>query len=205
MRVATRKEKLVEWTREWWGWWCKHRLLKPHLLARDVKWWILHRTTHRYNKIEIKSLAPGYYDVDERMLHGCFQLLVSFVERENAIEMLDYKGELPEDPDQRAQIEHQRAMIAEVKDLYDWWKNKRPRRLSALDALEDGKRPKAFSTWVKSEHGMSFGPDEARDQAINYPEYDKALHTSWEQEKRWDEEDDANLIRLMKIRRFLWT
>lgn len=51
---------------------------------KDLKWWVIHRTIDRYDRIYISSLEPGYYDKEIQMLHGCFDLLVDFIEGELA-------------------------------------------------------------------------------------------------------------------------
>lgn len=45
---------------------------------------IRYRTYDRYNIIKIHSLEPSYYDIDTRLLHGMFSLLVDYVEIEKA-------------------------------------------------------------------------------------------------------------------------
>lgn len=62
----------------------------PHISRRlENIWvkpidWVRFRTTRVYNIIKINSLKPGYYDIDTRMLHGMFSLLVDHVEIEKA-------------------------------------------------------------------------------------------------------------------------
>lgn len=46
--------------------------------------WFRYRTTRKYHTINIPTLKPGYYDIDTRLLHGMFSLLVDFVEIECA-------------------------------------------------------------------------------------------------------------------------
>ena len=46
--------------------------------------YIRFRTYDRYDRIKLNSLEPSYYDVDTRLLHGMFNLLVDFVEIEKA-------------------------------------------------------------------------------------------------------------------------
>lgn len=49
----------------------------------DLREAILYRTSRRFHIVDT-GLEPGYHDVDERMLHACFQLLVEYVEIECA-------------------------------------------------------------------------------------------------------------------------
>lgn len=72
----------------WWlevGWEIDNILTYriPFKWIRNLKWWILYRTTQKYHLVNTK-LEPGYYDKDWLMLNACFSLLVDFVEREAA-------------------------------------------------------------------------------------------------------------------------
>src|SRR3990167_9375245 len=77
------KKEQQELKSKWWG---PTYLFFKHLPRRleELKYWVIHRTIDRYNKIEIPSLEPGYYDKDAQMLHGMFDLLVDYVECELA-------------------------------------------------------------------------------------------------------------------------
>lgn len=48
---------------------------------RKTKTWIKHRTNDRYDIVKT-DLPYGYHDVDTRMLHANFSLLVDFIEEE---------------------------------------------------------------------------------------------------------------------------
>ena len=77
------KKQQDELKSKWWG---KTYLFFKHLPTKleNLKYWVTHRTIDKYNKIEIPSLKPGYYDKDTQMLHGMFDLLVDYVECELA-------------------------------------------------------------------------------------------------------------------------
>jgi hypothetical protein len=173
-------------------WWIKHRLLSPKYLWQDLWWGFLHRTFYRYNIIRIKTLKPGYYDVDHRMLHANFQLLVDYVEREKPFDHIDWDTD-----------EESRHVASEIRELYDWWKNKYPKRLLAYETIPDEECPDLMEIWRKT--GVVSSPEQNENMREKYPNYYRTLETSWEQEKRWDKEEEDNLIRLMKIRQYLWT
>ena len=115
--------------------------------AKDAKWWVLHRTIHRYNVINIRSLKPGYYDYDTRMLHACFQLLEDYVEEGLASQNSEgfeeqFKrgrcvaaglGHLDwaiSDPDcNQGASPNQADRAREHKELYLWWTVERPARI----------------------------------------------------------------------------
>jgi hypothetical protein len=79
-------------------------------------WWVMHRTLKRFDRIYIRSLPPGYHDKDDMMLHGCFQLLVDWVEREKGLDWWDPEG--------ISQQHHHK----ELRALYEWWTVERPKR-----------------------------------------------------------------------------
>ena len=173
-----------------WRWWIKYRLLKPHLLWKDIWWGFLHRTFYRFNKIELKHLKPGYYDVDHRMLHANFTLLESFVEKEKPFEHINW------DTDEQSQ-----HVASEIKSLYNWWKESYLCREGIMETFPDNLSPKAFEDWKDNR----YGPEEREASEKKWPEYHLALRDSWAQEERWNQEETDNLIRLVKIRPYLWT
>jgi hypothetical protein len=164
----------------------------------NTYWWLKHRTWDRYHVVHIRSLEPGYHDVDVRMFHAAFDLLVDFVEGELAYEA--YTGFSVEKPwwqttksyvKANAEMlanrhfdwvasdsdvgDAQRNSMAAVKELYVWYKHKRPKRANAKDLWALNNEPQA--------------------------RYQKRVDLT----KSYEEEDTANLIRLVRIRGSLWT
>ena len=139
--------------------------------------------------LRIHSLEKGWQDKDRMMLHAAFQLLVDYVEQENPQEITDWNA----DP------AHARVWT-EVEYLYRWWTKIRPARRSPLDN-KNLKRPelewkdvpgtdcRELMSWDKKE----------------FSAYDAALKIHARLEKKWDEEDQKNLHRLVDVRPFLWT
>jgi hypothetical protein len=159
-------------------WWIRRN---PIQLIRDIYWAIRHRTTDRSDRIYINTLAPGYYDKDHQMIHACFQLLTDFVEREKGIEGIEdlkKKIETESDPDMKSLMERQHKDDIEIQELYNWWKNV---YLNRKDPDYNG--PKNYDT-----------PE--------FAEWSKA-YSKWESD--CSAEDEAQLIRLMKVRTSLWT
>lgn len=178
-------------------WWIKQRLFKPHLLWRDLWWGFLHRTFKRFNKVEMPSLKPDYYDVDHRMLHACFNLLVGFVEREKPFDQgIDW--------DHTPESAH---AAREIKSLYNWWKESYLCRRSLLDDLPEDKMPKPFQMWSTDAKGggLSYGPKERKLEDLVFPEYTAAVKLQMDREAEWEREEQENLIRLINIRGYLWT
>jgi len=57
----------------------------PFSWIRNANYWFKYRfiNEHKYNLVDT-GLEPGYYEVDERMFHACFNLLVQFIEEETS-------------------------------------------------------------------------------------------------------------------------
>lgn len=164
---------------------------------------------HRYHIVKT-GLEPGYYDTDYRMLHANFQLLVDFIEcelawmeysmnfekygnigwfkrwrfkrnKEMGLEYLEWKMNLTlgEDPGGS-----QAAYAKEKFAIYKWWTEERPKNWENLD--------KQLHEWILIK--------DADDSIAT--DYFKAY---WEREEKLHQDDEDMLIRLMKIRRGLWT
>jgi hypothetical protein len=139
--------------------------------------------------LKIHTLEKGWQDRDEIMLHAAFQILVDFVEQEKPDEIVDWN----------ADDTYKRAW-REICELYKWWKTNRPARKSSLD----DKRLKVplikFEDIPGTDHKKMVEPDKKK-----YAAYYKALEKHWQQEKKWHEQDQQNLHRLIEIRPYLWT
>jgi hypothetical protein len=139
--------------------------------------------------LKIRTLDSGWCDKDYIMLHAVFQLLVDSVEQEKPDQIVDWNY----DP------EHKRAW-KEIQLLYRWWEKARPARKSPLDGRGLKKPP---ISWKKL-------PGDDLYQLVDYDKkkyagYVVALKKHKRMEKKWNNEDQRNLHRLMEIRPFLWT
>lgn len=144
----------------------------------DVIWWIRHRIDprHRYHVIKTE-LKPGYHDVPELLLYGCFSLLVRYVEKEKALKMIDW------DHDETYQ-----CVASEIEDLYHWWKFEYPKREKELDRL------------LKIMY-----PGTIIDRPNNFKSADeKGIKRYNFLEQYYREDEIYNLKRLMSIKDFLW-
>lgn len=189
----------------------KHRL-------RDAWWKVRHRTTDRYDIVKT-GLEPGYHDINDRMLHAMFSLLVEYVEvglssknydskttdkAARGIEYLDWEINDPYCAGPQADT------AATVKELYLWWTVERKARLDSWSAPEIwpnreveedypvffrimgvklGRRRRRFRL------GLSNRPDSERESG----ELARKL------EEFYDYQDTEMLVRLAGIRRGLWT
>jgi hypothetical protein len=123
------------------------------------------------------------------MLHAMFQLLVDFVEQEKPDQIVDWNSDL-----------ERKHAWKEISSLYRWWTQTRPARRSPLDEKGLKKPP---MNWKKIQGNE-------RQQLVDYDKnkfsaYNDALKKHWHLERKWDEENQRNLHRLIEIRRFLWT
>ena len=88
----------------------------------------------------------------------------------------------------------------EIKNLYTWWKDKRPARQSPLDDKKLVIPPLKFKKLPDSEMYQMVEPDKKK-----YATYHGALRRHARLEQKWYEEDQRNLHRLIEVRGFLWT
>ena len=106
---------------------------------RDIKWWVIHRTTQRYNVVHT-GLKPGYYDIDYRMSEAMFSLLKEFVEKEyggiehvrNAIKWPD------ENPDEfltPESAQEYKQLWQSVESVYQWCTVDKPKMQAERDKL----------------------------------------------------------------------
>jgi len=138
--------------------------------------------------LKIQTLEKGWHDKDEILLHAAFQLLVDFVEKEDPGRIVNWNSD-----------ESHKHAWKEIRELYKWWKEKRPSRKSPLDDRKLKIPPMKFKKVRGSELSQLVEPDKKK-----YAKYYQALKKHWRLEKKWEEEDQRNLHRLVEIRRFLW-
>lgn len=192
-------------------------------------WWIRYRTTSRYHVVRT-GLPPGYNEFDNVILHTNFTMLVDFVEVEQARHhswtAKDNKKTLLEKylplyyvfkPFRRPDLGiahnewaatldsptippgersvHQAETARETLVLYIWWTKTRPSRYVKEPALYSDQGLGIFSSL-----------DEDFDEnAEDYVAYKKQMHDAEKVDAIWEDEDTSMLIRLMKIRKSLWT
>ena len=182
---------------------------------------------HRYHKVDT-GLKPDYYDSDSRMFHASFNLLVDFVEIELAwhhmwcdpdgagrkrpgrlasmlgrqrfpdtgISHLEWEISLG-DPKLTVNERSPRQAEAAIEklSLYLWYKD-RPNR----------KQLDIWPPWEEDEGIMErlskWDDDKDSDE---YKKHRASMDALTKQENDWFEEDEANFIRLIKIRSSMWT
>lgn len=152
----------------------------------NVWYYLKNRFIRRHHLIDTHLPRGQWYDTDTRMLHGLMGLLVEYVKEERAFEIIDWDA----DPD------HARARD-EIRFLLAWWNNYDNRKQEIEDAL---------NAW----HAAKFGDGGELDdwlKTINEPdtlEVKKLFDRLHELEKKLLDEEEEMMIRLVKIRGYLW-
>ncbi len=193
----------------------------------NAKYYIVNRWIDQSHSLVAhpKHIKPGnWQDLDYRILHCLFDELVDFVEVEKAyanyrwdsdkigdlkwwqggrwrtrtwrsaesgLDYLKWESELSEEaPSSQAEA------AKEILFLYDWWVNVRPQR---ADPMEVSGWSAYCDTYRDEDLFAMF--DEDNDGVDTKPMLDKMRDL----EEQYDSEDTEMLIRLIKIRGYLWT
>jgi len=184
---------------------------------------------HRYHMVKT-GLKPNYYEVETQMLHANFNLLVSFVEQQKAsigmafdndnyprpkgwwwkkytdwkmpaygINYLEWESTLDKDSPLEEQrwdgisVPSQAQSAREVLVLYKWWTE------TWMDA-DDLDYPES-----PDRDGLSLFSDKYDRTSPEYLAWRKACDERDEEEEKIKKEETAMLIRLVTIRKSLWT
>lgn len=197
----------------------KIRLIKMSVNSRVGQ--VRYRTTDRYHVVRT-DLAPGYRELDTRMLHASFTLLKDFVEVEMANMSRWTCGGVSEDTPKWAHMfpnlywmfksprspsmglaylkEHVAMNQPDEKlttalELYIWWTETRPaRQLPQMPTYDH----QGLGT-------LAVLSDKFDKNAPDFMAY-RAAHDSIQKvESQWEEEDTEMLVKLAQIRNRLWT
>lgn len=127
---------------------------------------------------------------------------------EAGLDYLRWASELRHDDEWDKGSEHygqptRQALAAqEILALYDWWVNVRPQRVDPHDA----------SGWSahcdrlrERDGGLLSGLDHENETAEERAEVTRMLDESYRLEEQYEQEDEDMMIRLIRIRRSLWT
>ena len=174
-----------------------------------VSTWVLNLVRRRKNMVRMKALKRAqWYDCDTRLFEAGFQILVDYVEdelawmqllnegkdrwysrwvpvpnaRERGLNILEWESQLGDDSISQSES------AREVRDLYLWYKDVRPNRVNPFEDVPD--RLHVFDEDGFMEHDA---------------EYSKAVMAAFKTEESQEEEDTTQLVRLIKIRRSMWT
>ena len=161
----------------------------PFRQLRDFRHYLKHCFILKMHLIETGLPKGSWYDTDTRMLYGLMSMLDDFINKEKCFETIVWD----DDP------EHIRVKN-EILAINSWWLNYHNRK----DEIEI-----ALHKW----HLSKFGPDEDCKHSnwlekLNQPDttgsklWSEILH---ELENKLESEEEDMMIRMIKIRKFLWT
>ena len=197
----------------------------------EITDWIRYRTSRRYHILDT-GLKPGYYEVETKMLHVNFNMLKDFVEVEQAMRSYWWTDEYKHDaswcekhmpfyrvfyPFRRPDLgikhlewaatlddpslpvhercDSQAVSAREILKLYKWWIEERPARKEI-----------ELSEYDNQGLGILASLDDDFDKdADDYAKFQKEMDEARAQEEGWEAKDEEMLIRLVKIRRSLWS
>lgn len=164
-----------------------------------------------FNQIKIKTLKYDYYDIDTRLLHGMFALLLEFVENEKSVmyeysientaeakkelkklsnlergvKYLEWETTLDQNPNSYDYSPEQARAAKEILFLLQFWLNRKDMQHNRV-LLVDSVRLNMIGNILPS------NLQKINDIQNNY-------------EEKLDIEEEEMLIRLIKIRKHLWT
>jgi hypothetical protein len=137
----------------------------------------MHRTLEKYHIVRLR-LEPGYYNQNYRMLHACFTLLVEYIEENPEAQETKW--------DATPEMDH---AWKEMNELYNWWKSSYLKRREPIMEVPDEECPESLADLDKSQ--------------MLYPVYHEALTQTIELEKKWFQEDQDNLRRLVEVHKYM--
>lgn len=180
----------------------------PRDFYNNLRYYIRNRWFDKTHYLQT-GFQPGYYhEVDERILYALFNTLVEFLEGEVAHKaswlekspkkykfkngrckeaLYDYWEWETNLKDNEGDLTPQALSAREMKELYEWWTIKRPNRLDPYSDVTDEELDKMFD--------FNNRGDEQRQKSIE----------RYNIEEQYEQEDEAMLIRLIKVRRSMWT
>ena len=201
----------------------------------DLRYYFRMRFVHKSHYLKTNLEKGSYHEIDSRILNGCFTALVDFIELEKAWMMInnseknDAKYHVPWHQKHyllrwtqwrcpqagidycmwEASLDHPDLLPEERADaqahaareqlaLYNWWKQIRPSRPDAYDAsgwteIMDESERLGYKIFDDNQ------PPELRKRISAASDAAHKIETEYEQE------DEEMLLRLIRIRKSLWT
>jgi hypothetical protein len=175
---------------------------RPFSWLKKAKWWLKYRfhPNHRYHIVDSR-LKPGYYDRDWVLLNVSFAILCDFIEKELPWSAYDEFKKIPWWYPTKWYLKKHAERLA--FEHLDW---KMAMRMKSNDCGEDDPTSDLQinheNTWgwaAKEMKELYLWWKYGRDREHEYVGYDFKL------EQSLDEKDDTQLMRLVKIRNFMWT
>lgn len=201
----------------------------PYDIVNTFLIWFHYRFIKRTHLVETTLKKGDYHSVEEQIMFTNFQILVDFVECEKAsmqlwchkdakrpwymrtllrkfckyrnpeygLEYLNWEANLGDEGG-----EHQVSSAIEILKLYDWWKNVRPKRVDPFVASGLKEFYEKSDAELEKAGPMRFLHPKTDEEKFILNEMTKIENELMES---YDKEDTDMLIRLITIRRDLWT
>lgn len=144
--------------------------------------------------LKIKELRKSWNDKNEVMLKAVFQVLCDFIEQEHPEKVTDYNYDK----------EHKQRWV-ELQTLYKYWKHDRQKEEKNIQKLLTLWCKKRKDKFVPVETKLPNGKIIKCSKLVTLVEAKKEWNRLNKAEQEFDEKEDEMLIRVMKIRRHLWT
>lgn len=176
-----------------------------------LKYWLMYRLIpkHKYHLVRT-GLAPGYYDIDQIMLHANMALLCRYVENqcngEAALEkqvksLLNDAIDAKDDNGLRTSLNQQAHTDVTALVIYRWWKYEWKKEWNEYDA--------ALADRYSGE--MTFSEPDDIDGTMKITSYGEnpnakmTVEELWDFEKRLQDKEQEMLKCLIDLRFSLWT
>jgi len=189
--------------------------------------YVRYRTYNRYFMIDT-GLEPGYYEIKHKMLHGMFNLLKDFVEKEQAWSFQCWNSQHSLNWKERRIPLYYELFYRKPEygvQYLEWAATlddpTLPVMQQSIEQAVTSREILALYKWwtiirplrdeesdeTYDDQGFSMGPldDDFDHTAPDYVNYMKQRQMVDSLEQTWEEEDTEMLIRLVKIRSALWT
>ena len=177
--------------------------IKRLLRNIEIYNWVRYRTWNRYHVLKMRYLKTGWHDEDELLIHSMFEVLSQFVEGEYEYHIVDWTSD-----------SLQKYVWEEMNSLHKWWINRQYRDKFNPIFQQDIHAPELKPS--KSLGEKRINPLTKKEELFTEMKF---VHKSKRNEKRWDKacreatlfeeacskEDESAMVRLIKIRKYLWT
>lgn len=176
--------------------------VKYFLYKFDLYNWFRFRIWDKYHILRMRYLKPSYHDNDEILIHSMFEVLCRFIEDEDPAEIIVWNHD-----------KQRKHTWAEMNALYNWWTKKRQKRHKEDPLFKPGVCTPEL-VFIPDKEGVNpVTSKKEQFSKVNLKHKSKKSKQRWEKacddsskwEEECDKEDQEMMIRLIKIRNFLWT
>lgn len=156
----------------------------------DWYWTIIHRfhPNHKYNIIKPRTLKPGYYDSDTRILHAIMEEVVNFYETG-----CNYSA-------WRESSDEHDAAFRELQLIYNWWTKLWPlREEKTIWGSDIPQYPNLPTEW-----GIMGAINEKYSNTPEQKHWSNIATIIHNNEMDWDEMENEMIRRVVDVRKFMW-